>query len=268
MRHLKRGGSLPVLPAAAAELMALTGREDTSAKQLSEVIHRDQALAAEVLRVANTPAYRGVTTIVSLQQAVARLGMRLLSEVAICVAVKGSVFKVKRHRHLAEGLWRTAYTTALIAKEVARAQRNNVEAAFLCGLLHDFGAPIVLRTAILAAEAIGARPAESELVELMSELSPVVGARMANEWDMPARVCAAIAHYRDFENGGAHRYDAALTALARTMADHFLDSNREADDSVVRTHPAIEELNFYDDEIDAVLAKRETIEQALAAVTS
>lgn len=266
LRHLERGASLPVLPAAAADLMVLMGREDTSAKQLSDVIHRDQALAAHVLRVANTPAYRGVTAIVSLQQAVARLGMRLLSEIALSVTVQGAVFNVGRHRGIAADLWRRAYATALVAKEIARAQRNNVEAAFLCGLLHDFGAPIVLRATVLAAEAIDEKVSADKLTALMFELSPEVGGRVAERWEMPARVCTAIRHHRDFSGITEHRYDAALTGLARAIADWMLQD--DDDPAAVRVHPAVAELNLYADEVDALLAKRDAVLQALSAVTT
>lgn len=254
-----------MLPTTTAELMSLMSREETSARELSDVIHRDQALAAHILRVANTPAYRGVTTIVSLQQAIARLGTRLLSEIALSVSIKGSVFNVKGHRGLAQHLWRTAYATALVAKELARAQRNNVEAAFLCGLLHDFGAPIVLRTTLLAADALGAKPSEGDIVAILGQLSPDVGVRVAESWDMPARVVSAVRHHRDFDAAVSHRYDAALCALARAAADCFLG---ESEDAAVYEHPAVAALNLYDDEVAALLDKRETIEQALAAVSA
>ena len=266
-RQLKRDAALPVLPAAAAELLTLMSSEDTCAKELSDVIHRDQALAAHVLRIANTPAYRGVTTIVSLQQAVARLGLRLLSEIALSATMKGSVFDVRGHRPLARHLWRTAYATALVGKEIARGMRHNVEAAFLCGLLHDFGAPVVLRTAILAAEAIDVPPPrEAELVRMITELSADVGLRMAEKWHMPSRVCVAIRHYRQFADAGPHRHDAAATALARTIADQILSD--DDDDSLVRSHPAVAELDLYDDDLDAILASREAIETALTAVST
>lgn len=254
-----------MLPSTTAELLSLMGREDWDAKHLSDVIHRDQALAAHVLRVANAPTLRGVAKIVSLQQAIARLGMRQLSEIALSVSIRTSVFDVRGHDRLARRLWRTAFATALVAKELARAQRHNVEAGFLCGLLHDFGAPIVLRTALLAADALDRDIDDQALGVLVDALSPEVGARMAEQWDMPVRIVAAVRHHRDFREAGRHRYDAALTALARTIADHFLDA---CDESAIVTHPSVTELNLYDDEIDTVLAKRESIEQALSAVTT
>lgn len=263
--RLAREAELPVLPGAAAELMSLMGSEDATAKQISDVVHRDQAIAAHVLRVANAPAYRGLSKIVSLQQAVARLGTRLLSEIALAISVK-SVFHVTQHADLAAQKWQVALATGLVAKEIARIGRRNVEAAFLCGLLHDFGAVVVLRTALLEAKAQGKVIGRAEIEGLMAELGPDVGVRLAELWDLPMRVQAAIRHHRAFALAEEHVNDAALTALARAAAEHFLDPATDA--KAVRAHDAVAHLNLYDDELDALLATREKIVQATRAVSA
>jgi HD-like signal output (HDOD) protein len=261
--RLERATSLPVLPAAAAELMALAGQADTTAKQLSDVIHRDQVLAAHVLRVANAPSHRGVSPIVSLQQAVARLGMQLLLEIALTVSVKASLFAVKQHAALAESLWQRAYATALVSKEIARAERTNVESAFLCGLLHDVGAPVVLQ-AVVAETGKRAQPSPETIAALIDEFGPMIGGRLAEQWRLPLKVQVVLATYREPERAGAHRYDAALTALARATAELFLGIVE--DEASVTEHPAVVELNLYDDQLRALLDTREAIEDAMKGV--
>lgn len=84
--------SLPMLPAVANEVLALTQAETTDAARLSQVMHRDPALASNVLRVANSAAFVGQVPCASLQQAVSRLGLQRVTEIALALAVKGSVF--------------------------------------------------------------------------------------------------------------------------------------------------------------------------------
>ena len=48
---------LPVLPQVAGRVMALANDPSADAARLSALIHQDQALAAHVLRIANSPAY-------------------------------------------------------------------------------------------------------------------------------------------------------------------------------------------------------------------
>ena len=54
---------LPVLPQVAGRVMALAGDPSADAARLSALIHQDQALAAHVLRIANSPAYMPRTPI-------------------------------------------------------------------------------------------------------------------------------------------------------------------------------------------------------------
>jgi hypothetical protein len=76
----------------------------------------------------------------------------------------------------------------------------------------------------------------------------------------------AIQHHRAFESATEHKGDAALTALARTVAEIFLDP--EGDEERAFTHPAVVELNLYDDEVRRILGKRDDIHSAARAVNS
>lgn len=115
------------------------------AVQLSALIHRDPALAGQVLRIANSPTYMPRMPIVSLQQAVARLGLNTVTEIAFVASLQGGAFKVPGYEGELKQLWRHAIASAAFAKEIARLRRSNVEAAFLCGVLHAIGKPALLR---------------------------------------------------------------------------------------------------------------------------
>ena len=80
---------LPVLPQVAGQVVALSNDPNAELGELSSLIHQDQALAGHLLRISNSVAYRGGETIVSLQQAVTRLGMQILSDMAMAVSVQG-----------------------------------------------------------------------------------------------------------------------------------------------------------------------------------
>src|SRR5688500_11022317 len=66
---------VPMLPQVATEVLRAAGDKHSDAARLSALIHRDPALAGQVLKVANSPAYLPRMPIVSLQQAVARIGL-------------------------------------------------------------------------------------------------------------------------------------------------------------------------------------------------
>ena len=68
---------LPVMPRVASKVFTLTNDPKSEVSDLSKLIHSDQSIASHVLRIANSAAYGGGEQIVSLQQAVTRLGMKL-----------------------------------------------------------------------------------------------------------------------------------------------------------------------------------------------
>ena len=88
---------LPVLPQVAGRVMALANDPSADAARLSALIHQDQALAAHVLKIANSPAYMPRTPIMSLQHAVAMLGVNQLSEIAVTISLKSAAVKIPGH---------------------------------------------------------------------------------------------------------------------------------------------------------------------------
>jgi len=98
VQKLDRGDiELPLLPQVASQVMALAADTTADAAKLSSLIHQDQALAAHVLRIANSPAYMPRSPVVSLQHAVTIRGINLLSEIAFTASLKNGALQVTGH---------------------------------------------------------------------------------------------------------------------------------------------------------------------------
>lgn len=246
---------LPLLPQAASEVLAATHRDDVDVARLVALLNGDPALASHVLRVANSPAYLPRTPIVSLQQAVTRLGMRTVGEIALMVSLRSKVFLAPEHESEVRAVWRHAAGAAAYAKEIARLKRTNVEIAFLCGLLHTIGKPVVLHAAIEVAAELELRPRRDELTELMGELHVPAGRLLATAWRLPAPVADSIAIFADYRTTEAP--EPMLTFLAARLASHVLDGVEE--DEALRAHPVFGDLNLYPEDVDSLLAKRDAV---------
>ncbi|MEM7203412.1 MAG: HDOD domain-containing protein [Planctomycetota bacterium] len=250
---------LPMLPTIAQETLALCQDEHVDAARLSEVLHRDQGLAGHVLRVANSPLYRPGVPIGSLQQAISRLGFRALSELAVAVAVRGKVFASEGASSLAEhmaGLWRHAAAVGLFAQEIARQRRRNVESAFLCGLLHDVGRPVILAAAAKEHPDAGL----PVLVSAMDNYHNVVGLRLAELWQLPPQVVASARWHHDWSQADGHVEAVMTVALADRLAHWAVPSGDDAvTEDELRQLPVLEGLNLYPDEMEALLERREDV---------
>ena len=118
---------LPVLPNVATEVLSSSLDDSSDAAKLAGLIQQDQSLASHVLRVVNSPAFRGSAEIVALQQAIARLGMVRIREIALTASLKNALSSKGSFQELMDRAWRLGLATGLWAKEVARATRRNVE---------------------------------------------------------------------------------------------------------------------------------------------
>jgi putative nucleotidyltransferase with HDIG domain len=238
--------------------MSATQDENCDAKKLSQMIHKDAALAGHVLRVANSPLYAPTVPIVSLQQAVSRLGMKKIREISLLVACQAKVFKVPGFDAKIRVLFKHCVAAAAYAQEIARMRRWNVEESFLCGLLHDAGKPVLLQLLadVQKEQKVGI---EAGLVEdVLDEMHGAVGARLVESWKLPERLVETIAcHHRPHEAKSAGQ-----TAMMTNMADdlaHFAVGPREVTEEALHQHPMLTPLNLYREELDSLIARKSAI---------
>jgi len=249
---------LPLLPQVASQVMSLTSDPAADAAKLSALIHQDQALAAHVLRIANSPAYMPRSPVVSLQHAVAMLGINLLSEIAFTASLKTGAFQVPGHEAEVKRLWRHALASGGFAKEVARTRRVNVESAYLCGLLHGIGKPVVLRTAATLAREQKFPIDPPVLASLIEGYHCRVGGLIADKWSLPKAVSEAISYYAEYDHAPSYRQECMLTCVADRLAT-FLLAPEDLPEDQLREHPVFAELNLYPNDIDQLVAGKDKV---------
>lgn len=256
--RLGRGDvELPLPPRVATEILSLTRDDDADVGRLARLLHQDPALAGHVLRIANSPAYLPRSPIVSLQQAVTHLGFTLLSEIALVASMQSGVFRVPGHEAALRAIWRHALASGGFAREVARKLRSNVESAFLCGLLHTIGKPLVLQTAVTEAGKLGVTASRDDVGALVDEFHVQAGGLLAQRWALPGAVCDAIALYASYASGAAGPREPVITALADRLATYLVAG--DADEAALRAHRSWIDLNLYPEDVDDLLGKSDTV---------
>ncbi len=249
---------IPILPAVAQEVLKLASDPSADAAQLSKLVHKDPALAAHVLKIANSAAFGGSRGVVSLQQAVTRLGLRLLKEIAVTIGMR-EVFSLRGREAQLSGLWRASVGGALWSKEVARLGRRNVESAFLAGLLQNIGTPVALVRSVKEAKRIKPAPSEVEIDAAVLRWSRHVGIRVAEVWKLPEVTRAAVEFHDKPGEAGVHSMDVWTAVFGAFLAT-------QDDEVVINGHPAVFELNLYPMDIEALLGCRDAINGKLEAL--
>ena len=165
------------------------------------MILKDQALASEILRVANSALFSGLTKLESIQQALVRLGTAQVLSVVMFAAQKHAF--VAKHPYLVHAmndLWAHATASSAGCRWVAE-KYNYVEIreqAFLAGLLHDLGSLAVLKVLDEISVSGSSIVLTNTLMdELISTLHTDYGERVMQSWELPSVYCDVAKHHHD-----------------------------------------------------------------------
>lgn len=266
IERIRKGAiELPLLPQVASRILAMVYDPDAEAAKLAALIHQDQALAAHVIRIANSPAYMTRNPVVSLQHAVSMLGMNLMSELAFSASIKGSAFKVPGWDDEVKGLWHYSLASGAYAKEIARMRRFNVESAYLCGLLHGIGRPVVLQTLVALSREQGTTLSKELMHQLLDGYYIQVGLLVADDWGLPPPVVESIGFHVDYSYAKTAKQECMTTCLAGRLAKQFLDPE-VLDEATLREHVVFADLNLYPKDVDALLAHKEKVQAVVEAM--
>jgi HD-like signal output (HDOD) protein len=255
--------SIAPLPRVCAQLAELTAQQVTDSAQLARLIQSDPALAGEIMRVANSPALRPRTAMVSLQQAVSWLGVAEVRNIAMAVMLRGEVFVAPGHEPESEELWREAWLAGLWAKEIARERRKHVESAFLAALMHRTGAALALK--ILSGFEFERRERldTHAFGNLVVEFEPAFGRLLMDSWLLPKDVQDGAGDWRNYRES-KHVDLAGTVHAAHLLATHTLNPQLLTEELVIDS-PVFEQLGVFPDDRRRMLAKRDHV-RALAGM--
>ena len=257
---------IPMLPETANKVLMLAQSTDSDAAQMAKLIEGDQSLAGHAMRIANSVAYTPLANLVSLQQAIARLGMGVISEIALAASVGTKLFHTPGFEKYVADIWHEALATALWAKEIARFRRSNVEVAFLAGLLHSIGRPAVIQVILELAAKQDCQLNEEDVIALEHHFSEAVTKSVMKVWKMSDLVNEAVIYHQNFEQAPTDSTQAAHVNAGLLYARYMLSPEEQKPD--IFSAPVLATLNLYQDEAEKLLEQTEVVKGRLEGLSS
>ncbi|PPT56056.1 histidine kinase [Xanthomonas arboricola] len=224
---------LPRRPQLLPQLMRAVNDPDASGRGIAAIIAQDPALAANLLRIANSALYRPQGgPLESLERAVVHIGTEGVRQI-VAAAVMQPVLSLEGglYARLPAAVWDYALWTAAAAAAYMRERGGDTLSAQLAGLLQGLGAVVILR---VLRDAYAERPSLPYSLEVAAALverhTAAVAKTIATTWDLPAALGTALDEQRPEHDttlltsslGMALRYGrlaAALAMLARHGAE-------------------------------------------------
>jgi HD-like signal output (HDOD) protein len=226
---------IPVYSSTVSRLQATVAKENADVKQVEQVLSQDAALAAQVLRVANSPFYGGLSKVSTISGAAQRLGLRQVVNIAVLTTQRAAHTSVDPDvKSLMLRLWQHSVGCAIGAKWLAEHTnyREYASEAFMAGLLHDVGALLLLRVleSLRSTDVQEQRMPESLILEVITALHAEQGARLIRHWALPETYAEVAANHHNPEADSAD----TLTQLVRlaNQACHKLGMSLTPDASI------------------------------------
>lgn len=141
--RLLRGIDIPPCPAVLTALQREVAAPNASLTRVAQIINGDVALAAAVLKTANSPAFGLSRRVSHVTQAVPVLGMRALSAITAGVVLRTTLSGDGRRL---DRFWDSSTKTAQLCARLTREFSGvPAETAYTFGLFHDCGIPVLIR---------------------------------------------------------------------------------------------------------------------------
>jgi len=224
---VERLDAIGTVPTAVAQIFGLINDPRSGAGDFERVVRPDVGLTANLLRCANSVFYRGSREITSVKDAINRMGMRRVFEVAASASfVKAIPGTLTGYGLSAEGYWRHSVAVAVLADRIGRRVGFTYpDLAFTAGLLHDLG-KVVVATFLTSSPASPVDLPEGGLssVEVERQVLGVdhaqLGEQLTVRWNLPREIAGAARWHHD--SAGAPtatlRYLATVVQVADAAA--------------------------------------------------
>jgi putative nucleotidyltransferase with HDIG domain len=199
-KRVEKLRALPSSPAVLKPLLDLLRQppDNIPLERVVQLVSYEKTIAAQLLRIANSPLYGRARPAESIQAAIVTLGIQRIEDILLSNCI-GNLIPPEKWVVDPGVFWRHSFGCALVCREFAqRIGYGDPEKAYLAGLLHDIG--IVVNSlayteeyrAVLAAAVASGRPLDEQEQETLGFTHSESGAILAKTWQLPPAIAEVI----------------------------------------------------------------------------
>ena len=269
---------LPTLPIVLLKLVKLLDDPKSSVDDVTETISHDAALAAKILKAANSAYYGFPHQITTLDRAVALLGFNMVKSLAVSIGVIQNLPSGKDSpRFTRRGLWLHSLAVGTAMKTLAESvgRNDDAEYLFLVGLLHDIG-KVVLDQFFRQPFASALELAEANSEALFRAEERIIGIEhgevggiLLTRWKLPETIHRPIASHHKFEiPDGTFAPDVSMLHVSDTLAQEVSLGEAGNPAPLPVTQEDLERLGLDTEDLQAIKKELERQRDAIYAFFS
>lgn len=224
---LRNVNDLVALPEVCFRVNELVDDPNSSAATIAQVIAQDPSLAAQLLRIANSPYYGFPSRVETLSRAITVIGMQDLRDLVLSTSVINAFSHKANELIDMQSYWSHSLFTGFIARQLGSKTSTKIlckERLFVAGLLHDIGQlvmslkiPEIMKIILHRAES-GVEP-YYDIEKLVFGLGHAeIGAALLKKWHMPESLQAVARYHHEPDKAQDHLLEVSIVHIANAMA--------------------------------------------------
>ncbi len=233
-RILRENAELVSLPAVFHEITDALRNPCSSAAYVAEIISKDVALSAKLLRMVNTPFYGFPRKIDTLSRAVTIVGTNQLTSLALGISVISSFNNIPEDLIRVQDFWLQSITCGSIARLLAvRTGIPGDERFFVAALLHNVGRLLLLRNqpdmvrSVLEQAHACAMPLHELEKQCWGWDHCELGAALLKQWKLPVFIEHQVRHHHTPQYA-IRPEEAAVTHVAEVASHAIIPAHNGA----------------------------------------
>lgn len=134
---------LPSVPVVVVNIEKAVQSDSAGLSEIASIIQSEMAIASRVLQVANSPALRGSAKILTIKDALSRIGLTMVKNIVTTIALRDKFSSKDKelNSYLFQLFVRAIETSYLVYKLVERNRKLRIDpdVAYLAGILFNLG---------------------------------------------------------------------------------------------------------------------------------
>ncbi|GBF44228.1 signal transduction protein [Leptospira ellinghausenii] len=224
---IREVNSLPPLPAQINKLILIAKKKDVTFQEIATEAEKDPAIAAEIIKIANSPLFGVHKSIVSVFEGVKRIGLKNLESIFLALGAK----KILNSRYAKQVLvWTHSFKTSMYVKFLLEEKRKHIqllETATIAALLHDLGRMVLLSLDLSQVNQIRVLRSDdnTEISEWVEEYTvgtthSEIGYLISDKWHFPEEILDVIRfHHKPWQCKSRNNILCQIIYLADILAN-------------------------------------------------
>ena len=251
-----RVDTIGTVPTAVAQVFGLVNDPKATMADFERVVRPDVGLTANLLRSANSAYYRTSREITSVREAISRMGMRRVFEIAAGASFAKAVPAVLTgYGTSAVSYWEHSVAVAVLADRIGREVGFTYpDLAFTAGLLHDLGKIVVSSWLEGHPTVVISGPLDLELEQqLVGATHAEFGEALCQKWNLPKDIGGAARwHHAPADAPSATLRYLATVIMVADEAAHRAGFGEDLAGRALEPE-ALDRLSLAQDRLDAIV---------------